>query len=377
MVLGEFFMSAKRLAKALISFAVFFIMALHILTFTPEAGNAAPAPDIHPSQLSSPQKKTVLDGLGFTVALNSDGSRVMAITNSALGKGSIVDINNSDVPPKTLALKGMPIFLRWSNDDKYIACCYSGPALQEKPTQNVLFLLDGKKGNQIRELLGHRAGVNHLAFSPDSKMLASASDDATVILWNVSDGRPIRTLKGHGGRVRSVTFNHDGKLLVSSEAWGIRLWEVSSGRMLMKLDRKHIVIRRVDFHPKKNLIAIGVDRQMNDEPRDFAVELWEIRNGKDFKLVGYLHGPSHIIRSVAFHPGGRHVAACADDGKVYIWDLQSRKFIHTLKHRKGSDGEENETLALEMAFSTNGKFLAVGTDGPPNLTIWDLYGRKR
>ena len=70
-------------------------------------------------------------------------------------------------------------------------------------------------GRALLCLPGHGGPVHAVAFSPDGRHLASASDDRTVKVWAVWTGQEALTLKGHTGPVYSVAFSPDGRLLVS------------------------------------------------------------------------------------------------------------------------------------------------------------------
>src|SRR5205807_2514656 len=67
----------------------------------------------------------------------------------------------------------------------------------------------------LRQYQGHAAAVWSLAFSPDGTLLASASTDRTVKVWDVAGGHNRATLRGHESLVLAVAFSPDGKALAS------------------------------------------------------------------------------------------------------------------------------------------------------------------
>ena len=89
--------------------------------------------------------------------------------------------------------------------------------------------------------------MNAVGFSPDSKLLALASGDGEVKLWDTSTGVALQTLEGHSESVSSVAFSPDGKVLASASGDGtVKLWNTSTGEVLQRLV-VDAVIRTVSF----------------------------------------------------------------------------------------------------------------------------------
>lgn len=83
-----------------------------------------------------------------------------------------------------------------------------------------------------RELLGHDDAVMSVAWSPNGAHLASASVDRTVRVWETSSGRMLVCCQGHTGEIRDVAFSPDGARLAMAADQTVRVLEVSSRQEL-------------------------------------------------------------------------------------------------------------------------------------------------
>jgi len=118
------------------------------------------------------------------------------------------------------------------------------------------------KNGHMKLFLGHEKGINGIDFSPNNKLVATASDDTSVIVWDVDKGLQLCKLKGHTGSVRSVAFSADCKFLASgSSDTTIIVYDVAAGfSQIHKLEDHTGFVSSVAFsngHSCKNFLASG------------------------------------------------------------------------------------------------------------------------
>merc|ERR1712018_406950 len=78
-------------------------------------------------------------------------------------------------------------------------------------------------------LVGHRAPVNRVLFHPIFSVMISASEDASLKIWDFETGDYERTLKGYTDSVQDMAFDTAGKLLASCAAdMSIKLWDFTT-----------------------------------------------------------------------------------------------------------------------------------------------------
>jgi WD40 repeat protein len=207
-------------------------------------------------------------------------------------------------------------------------------------------------------------------FSPDGKVLASASYDRTVQFWETTTGKELRCLRGGQPELRAIALSADGKTLASA-GWDapIFLWDFATGKEL----------RRVGTRLRVNALAFSPDGQkLASANEDQTVRVWQVATGKALlRLKGPKSDPRELMRfgialeggfrAVAFAQGGKTLLAHYWDQSVLLWDARTGK-----QRRRVGGGFRGMG---SVAFAPGGKTLIAGDNNKP-LNLWDLARSK-
>ena len=212
-----------------------------------------------------------------------------------------------------------------------------------------------------RTFNGHADSIYGVAFQPGGTLLATASYDKLLILWDFATGVPQHTLKHHTAAVFGCSFSPDGKTLASVSAdQTVKLWNVETGQRVLTLTEPTKSLNCVAFHPRGHeFVAAGSDKMLR---------VWDwTGTSAPLKKSSVAHDAP--ILAVAYAPDGNTLFTASEDRRIKAWDAA------TLRERHVYNALPDWPLAL--AVSPDGARLAAGffngdltffaTDGPQVL----------
>ncbi|MCY7323671.1 MAG: caspase family protein [Phormidesmis sp. CAN_BIN36] len=298
-----------------------------------------------------PDLKPLNSGVSIT-SLSPDGQTIAAANNKII---QLWKRNNGTVQPLAIVLKGH------TSTITAVEFSSSGKLLASASADKTIKLWNIADGSQIRTLTGHRDRVTTLSFRNDGKLLASGSADKTIKLWNVADGSLSSTLKGHNDEITAVRFSPNGRLLASGGYDNtLRLWYRNSPASIV-IGRHQLAIAAIAFSPNGRSIASG--------SWDNTIKLWVLgKDNNEAILSQTLTGHSDGVTSLSFSSDSQILASGSADTTLKLWDAKTGSLLKTLS------GHQDRIQSVN--FSTDGKTLVSSSDRQgvvlSNLDLDDL-----
>ncbi|KAL7485104.1 hypothetical protein ACHAW6_010707 [Cyclotella cf. meneghiniana] len=301
-----------------------------------------------------------------------DGSTSRGLKPALTLQGHARGINDVSWSPSTM-------YLATASDDKTLRLWDVSSSSSSSSSE------EEDLGDALVEFRGHLDFVFSCSFSPASDLLASGSFDSTVKLWDVRCGSCVCTLPAHSDPVTSVCFNYDGTCVASASHDGlVRVWDVGTGECLKTIvgeeSSEGVAVGCVKFSPNGRFLLSG--------SLDGRVRLWDLvagrwcftgvkseteRKGRCAKTYrGHTNSRFCVFSTFStVNPSRNVVVSGSEDGKVYLYDLQSRMVRQTLDGHGG-----DEVLAVD-AHDTLELIGSGGMTNDKTVRFWGVAGGLR
>ena len=269
------------------------------------------------------------------------------------------------------SIDGHVISLAWSNALGLIAAAsVDGP----------IALFDAKTGQVRHHLLGHGFGTADVAWSADGKHLASAGQDGKVRLWDPTTGRQVLEMPGGAAWVERVAWCPTSSLLASAAGKKLRLWNLD-GEMIREFPDHPSTIADIRWKPNDTVLASTAYGKL------FLWSLLPSPPGRGVGGEGETSGPAALtpgpsprrrgeveplrefdwqgsMLALAWSPDGAYIAAGAQDCTVHFWLMTTGDDLQMAGY---------PTKVRELAWDAQSRYLATG--GGPTSCVWDFSGK--
>ena len=243
----------------------------------------------------------------FSLRWNKRGDLLLS---GSLDKSAIVwDAATGEVRQQFCFHSGPTLDVDWKNNVTFATC----------GTDNLIFVCKVGEQAAVAKYAGHTHEVNAVKWDPTGTLLASCSDDCTAKLWSVKQEQPLFDLRAHTKEIYTIKWsptgpgsNTPGRPLVLATASfdaTVRLWNPVDGSCVSLLARHREPVYSVAFSPDGEFVASGsFDRWLH---------VWAVADGR---LVRSYRGGGGIFEVCWSRDGDRLAASFANNSvAVLTW----------------------------------------------------------
>ena len=228
-------------------------------------------------------------------------------------------------------------------------------------------LWDANTLHALGALTGHEGPVGWVAVTPSGKQLLSTGDDATVRLWDLEDRREVRKFTGHIGPVRCVAAMPDGRRRFPAATTPRSVSGTLPPAKNCEFDKHTRTVWKVCLTADGQRVLSGSD--------DRTMRLWDLESGEDVvEFENDRPGPTQY-RAIALSPDGSRAACGWSEGEQHFATMHcstppaEKKFSRSpgdvTHHGHGMDGISHPG---SQAFSPDGSLLLSGAWSRPTAT---------
>lgn len=261
--------------------------------------------------------------------------------NLAIAAGEIIHIYDGDTikEKQTIDAGVWTPSLAFSSDSRLLA---SGGR------DGRVHVWDLATGKGLYTIEAHKKGVNSVTFRPHGHLLASGGNDAVTRLWDAETGQNVGQMIGGTYAVPAIAFSRNGADIAIVNGNVIRLRDVASSRFVNTI-RGDVSFYSIYMSPDGHTLAVGDTAN--------TVTIWDITTGNTLHILSTnTENPTQIqdlVWDVAFSPNGQTLASAAGDATTKLWDVSTGDLVRTLT------GHSKAVTCI--AFSPDGQILATGS----------------
>jgi RNA polymerase sigma factor (sigma-70 family) len=197
--------------------------------------------------------------------------------------------------------------------------------VENHAAQNDIFLRDVTSGTDRPRLVGHHSPVSGLTFTPDGRTLISIDQDGKIFLWGPATGKQRASFPpgGHlvSGMARHVAFTRDGRLLATNRfpRGDILVCETTTGRPIRTLHVPVSMGSTMAVSPDGRVLASASDGLSGGGKEcNRGIRLWEVLTGRE---ILRRDAGGDAVSAVAFAPDGKNFITGMENGSALVWNL--------------------------------------------------------